>query len=576
VDDRREARSGVLRRPDQSHRGQISEALSIRSTLSKRRAGHVVALAAYGLLAVALVDHGISITDNLSGQGTDPYIFLWFLAWWPHVVGAHLSPLMTKLVWYPVGVSLPWVTSIPALSLIFAPLTAVAGAVVTYNILIIAAPALCVWFAYLVCSRLTGHFVASLLGGFLFGFSSYEMAQDTAALNLSAAFCVPALLLVILRRLDGSLSRSWTVAYAVLLLTLQFYISIEIFATVFVFGGIAWMFAYLYAAQQRPVLRRLVIDALCAAPVVTAAAAPFLVPMAHTYGLVHLPDAWPYFYTADLLNLVVPSRENLLGGPFWPLSRRFNGGVQEQDIYLGLPLLFLIWHFAREQGARPYGRLLIACFLVFLLCSFGPRLWIAGHYSVIGLPWMLAVHLPLLNNALPARFALFVSLTAAIIAALWIARPEEKRARLALGLVCCVTLLPGAHPWRPIPHSAFFAPGRVEALLGANPRILILPFAINGPSGYWQMENDYGFTQTGGYLGFPPAPMQGYKAVGQMFGNDVQPDFVPEFVRFCQATRTQYVVVGPGANPVMVKAIATLDWPVRKTDDVTIFTVPSP
>jgi hypothetical protein len=326
---------------------------------------------------------------------------------------------------------------------------------------------------------------------------------------------------------------------------------------------------------QRPVLRRLVVDALIAAPFVIAATAPFLIPMAQTYGLVHLPDAWPYYFTADLVNVVLPSRGNLFGAPFLFLSRHFNGGVQEQDIYLGLPLLFLIWRFAREQGAQPRGRLLIACFLVFLLCSFGPRLWVDGHYSAVVLPWTLAVHLPLLENALPARFALFVSLTAGIIAALWIARPGRSWARLALGLVCCVTLLPSSYPWRPIPYSAFFAPGRVEALFGQNPRILILPFAINGPSSYWQLENEYGFTQTGGYLGFPPAPMQKYKAVGEMFGNGVQPDFVPEFVRFCQATSTQYVVVGRGANPVMVKAISTLDWPTRKADDVTVFTVPS-
>ena len=170
---------------------------------------------------------------------------------------------------------------------------------------------------------------------------------------------------------------------------------------------------------------------------------------------------------------------------------------------------------------------------------------------------------------------MFVSLTAGIIAALWIARPEQRWARLTLGLICCITVLPSRHPWRPIPHSAFFAPGRVEAVLGPDPRILILPFSINGPSSYWQMENNYGFTQTGGYLGFPPAPMQKYKAMEEMFGNDVQPDFVPEFVRFCQATRTQYVVVGQGANPVMVQAISTLDWPAQKIDDVTVFTVPS-
>ena len=566
----------MFRHPNEPSQEQIFEGPSVqRPATRKRWIEHVIALATYGLLSLVLVDHGVSITRNLSGQGTDPYIFLWFLAWWPHVFGTHFLPLMTRLVWYPVGVSLPWLTSVPALSFILAPLTAVAGVVVTYNVLIIAAPALCAWFAYLVCFRLSAHSVASLLGGFLFGFSSYEMAQDTAALNLSAAFCVPALLLVILCRLDGSLPRRWTVTYAGLLLTLQFYISIEIFATIFVFGGVAWSFAYLYAVVQRPVLRRLVVDALIAAPFVIAATAPFLIPMAQTYGLVHLPDAWPYYFTADLVNVVLPSRGNLFGAPFLFLSRHFNGGVQEQDIYLGLPLLFLIWRFAREQGAQPRGRLLIACFLVFLLCSFGPRLWVDGHYSAVVLPWTLAVHLPLLENALPARFALFVSLTAGIIAALWIAHPQQHGARLALGLACCVTLLPSPHPWRPIPHSVFFAPGRVEALLGSHPRILILPFAINGPSSYWQMENEYGFAQTGGYLGFPPAPMQKYKAVGEMFGNDVQPDFVSEFVRFCQATHTQYVVVGPGANPVMVKAISTLDWPTRKVDDVTVVTVPS-
>ena len=95
---------------------------------------------------------------------------------------------MTKLVWYPVGISLPWVTSVPALSIILAPLTVIAGPVVTYNILIIAAPILCAWFAYLVCFHLTEHLVASLVGGFLFGFSTYETAQDTVSLEFERSF----------------------------------------------------------------------------------------------------------------------------------------------------------------------------------------------------------------------------------------------------------------------------------------------------------------------------------------------------------------------------------------------------
>ena len=537
--------------------------------------GHFVALLAYFIYSLVLVDHGVSLTRYLAGEGTDPYIYLWFLAWWPYAIAHHLPLLTSPLLWSPLGVSLPWLTSIPALALVFAPLTAIAGPVVTYNILVIAAPALCAWLAHLVCFRLTGDRAASLLGGFLFGFSSYEMAQNTSALNLSAAFCVPALLLVVLSRVDGSLTRRPAVAFAALLLTMQFYISVEVFALIFVFGGVAWMFAYLYVGAHRPALRTLFIDALVTAPFVIVAAGPFLVVMARTAWQLHLPDAWPYFFTADLLNLVIPSRENLFGAPFLSLSRHFNGDdVHEQDIYLGLPLLFLIWRFAREQGGRPEGRLLVACFLAFLIFSFGPRLWIAGHYSDVVLPWSLAVHLPLLHNALPARFALFVALTTAVIAALWIAGAERRWARLAFGALCCVTLLPQPHPWRALPRLALFAPGDVESVLGPNPRLLILPFAINGPSSFWQMENRFGFTQTGGYLGFPPAPMQKYPVVGEMFGNLVRPDFAAEFVRFCRATGTQYVAVGPGANPAMVASIAALDWPTKKIDGVTIVSVP--
>lgn len=272
--------------------GTLRGVISGRPSLQGRQKrgswnGHFVALAAYLIYSLVLVDHGVSLTRYLAGEGTAPYIYLWFLAWWPYAIAHHLPLLTSPLLWSPLGVSLPWLTSIPALAVVFAPLTAIVGPVVTYNILVIAAPALCAWLAHLVCFRLTGDRAASLVGGFLFGFSSYEMAQNTSALNLSAAFCVPALLLVVLSRVDGSLTRRRAVAFAALLLTLQFYISIEVFALIFVFGGIAWMFAYLYAGAHRPALRTLFIDALVTAPFVIVAAGPFLVVMARTACSAH-------------------------------------------------------------------------------------------------------------------------------------------------------------------------------------------------------------------------------------------------------------------------------------------------
>jgi hypothetical protein len=164
-----------------------------------------------------------------------------------------------------------------------------------------------------------------------------------------------------------------------------------------------------------------------------------------------------------------------------------------------------------------------------------------------------------------------------MIAALWLAVPGTKQARwlrLGLGVLACITLTPRLHPWMNVPESAFFEPGRVQQVLGENPRILILPFAINGPSSFWQQENDFGFTQTGGYLGFPPNAMQHFTAVDKLDGNTVGPDFDADLVAFCSATKTQYIVAGPGTSVALLSMLRDFLWQERKIDDVTIFTVP--
>jgi hypothetical protein len=532
------------------------------------------ALALYAALAVGFIDHGVSVTRKLSGYGNDPYAFVWFIAWWPWALAHHFNPFFTTLVWQPVGVALSWVTAVPLLALVGTPVTLLGGPVLTYNLFIIVAPVLSAWFAYRLCLWVTADPVAALIGGFLFGFSSYEMAQDTAALNLSFTAFVPALLWVLLLRMENRIKRGQTVLLSGLILICQFLTSIEIFALIFVFGGFAWLLALSYMPERRAVLWRLSVDGLIAAPFVVIGLLPVFWQMFLHRGTVHLPDLWPYYYAADVLNVIKPEQI----GFFQVFSSTATGGGQEQDAYIGLPLLLIVALFAKSQWRTPKGRFLVIMFLILLVASFGPVLWIDGHYSGITLPWIVFVRLPLLSSALPTRFALFVSLVTVIIVALWLAMPVTKQARwlrFGLGVLACVTLVPRPHPWMNIPHSAFFEPGRVEAVLGQNPRILILPFATIGPSSFWQQENHFGFTQTGGYLGFPPAGMQHFAAVGELFGNFMGSHFLADFVTFCTATKTQYVVIGPGMKPDMASALQALDWRAQKIDDVTVLTVPN-
>lgn len=539
----------------------------------KDRWKHLGALATYCLLSVTLVWQGASLTSQLSGFGSDPYDSPWFLAWWPYAVTHHLNPFFTKLVWYPIGVSLLWVTSIPLLAFLGWPLTASLGAPFTYNFYVLLAPILAAWFCYFVCLHITRSFLPSLLGGFLFGFSTYELAQNSAALNLSMIFCVPALLLVILRRLDNELSRVTAVFLAVLILLSQFLICIEIFAMIFVFGCIGWGLAYLYLPQRRLVLRRLVLDGLCAGPFILLPLVPLLLIMLSTFRLIHHPEAWPYFFVADPVNLIIPSRNNFFGSFFTSISDHFTGGMQEQDIYLGIPLLILLLFFSREESN--VRRFLLICFLVFLLCSFGPMLWVAGHFTGIGMPWLLAVHLPLLSSALPTRFALFVSLIVAIIAAIWLARPSPYRAwRFTLGGLACLCLLPSPHPWRKLPVDDFFIPKNVQQELGKGARVLILPFGINGPSSFWQMQSNFNFTQVGGYLGFPPKPAQKFHAVGELFGNQMASNFLTDFVNYTKQAGAQYVLIAPGTDPKISAAVEQLPWSTQRFGDVVVLKVP--
>ena len=545
---------------------------------STRRASyyrHAVALALYAGIAAVFIDHGESLTRRIAGQGSDPFAFVWFLAWWPWAITHHLNPLFTHLVWQPVGVCLAWVTSVPLLALIGWPLTLISP-VLTVNVLLLSAPVFSAWAAYFLCLFITGRPAAAVIGGVLFGFSSYEMAQDSAVLNLSFTLCVPLLLLIVLVRLQGGLTRPRAVLFASLVLICQFLICIEIFGMIFFFGGIALGLSMAYLPARRRALRRLAVDGLWTAPLVVVLLSPFLISMALHAGSVNLPALWPYYFVADPLNFFIPSHNNLLGG-WLGIATHFNGGMQEQDGYIGLPLLLMIGFYAKDNFGSKLGRMLLAMLLVLLVASLGPRLWVAGQVYRMALPWSLFVHVKLLGSALPTRFALFVSLLTAILAALWMAQAGTRRqlvGRYALGIAACVFLAPLPHSWMQLPESTFFQPGRVEQALGQNARLLVLPFSINGPSAFWQQDEKFGFAQTAGYLGFPPRAMQRYPAVGELFSGANAPNLSADVADFCEATQTQFIVMGPGTTAFVRSAVERLNWPARRFDDVVVYTVP--
>jgi hypothetical protein len=476
-------------------------------------------------------------------------------------------------MWQPQGVKVLWLTSVPLLAYLAAPLTLAVGPLKTYDFLVLTAPVLTSWSMYRLCLSVTSAPAASLIGGFLLGFSTYEMAQS-GTLNLSMTCLIPCLLWLAVARLRGRIGRAGAVGLLALLMIGQFLLSLELAAMAAFFGSLAWCLAYGLLRAQRAALRSMALDSALAAAIALLVLSPCIVSLLSSLDYVHLPAEWHYFFTASLEAAIVPGSETWLSSPLTNmLIHNFDGDVAEQDSYLGIPLLLIVYAYGRGAWQSNGTKFLVICLGVLVVSSLGPVLWVGRTYTGIPMPWAVPAHLPLLGQALPVRFALFESLVAGLIAAIWIGQGGKRR--LAAGLLACIVILPAPHRGQPAPYCQFFAPDRAEVVLGSAPQLLVLPFAINGASTYWQVENQFGFSQTGGYLGFPPAAMQVYPAVQELFSGKPDALVLDDFVRFVMAMKTQYIVAGPGTKPALIAKLDHLEWPERRVDDVIIYTVPA-
>ena len=155
----------------------------------------------------------------------------------------------------PDGVNLAWTTSVPGLAVLFAPVTLLAGPVAAYNVAAVLMPALAAWTCFLLCRHLTRSTWSSLIGGYLFGFSSYMLGQQEGHLHMTSVFLIPLIALVLVCFVQGTIDRRQLTVRLGLLLAAQLTFSTEIFFTVTIAIATATVLAYLVAPQSRYELR---------------------------------------------------------------------------------------------------------------------------------------------------------------------------------------------------------------------------------------------------------------------------------------------------------------------------------
>jgi hypothetical protein len=518
------------------------------------------------------------------GYGVDPISFIWFLNWWPWAIAHGLNPFISYYVWYPHGFNMTWATSVPLAALLMWPLTWLYGAVVSYNVLSLVAPALAAWTAFLLCRYLTRDAPASFIGGYLFGFSAYELGEMLGHLNLNMIFVVPLLVLLVVQRIRGDLSRLWFVAALALAMFFQLGFSSELLATSCFFGAITWAIFLVFATdEERRRLWRVAGEIMLAAGIMAVVAAPFLY-----FLMQNRADVPPQIHDAaafsnDPLNYLLPY-EVLPGQTlFWTTvpslpSYRYNAGY---DAYLGLPLILILILQLRELRRRPYLKPLLLSLLAIVILSLGPILHIAGVATRLWLPWGLAVHLPLISQALPNRFSMYVVLAAGLIAALWLAAARtglERATRYTLAALACLFLLPNSamvRHWTPLPLEPFFEPQNVAASIEKDANVIILPYL--GPGLLWQWQSGMRFTQSGGYVGFTPqSESLNWPVVADLGTGVPGPHFENDLSGFCVSHRVSAILVGPDTPAALVAAISALHWQETNAHGVRVVRVPDP
>jgi hypothetical protein len=493
--------------------------------MSRRSWTSLAVLGAYCL--VAFLFFGLPVAAHpgriVVGSDFDPQTYIWYLRWWPHALAQGENPIVTRSIWAPTGYDLAWATSIPALALAFAPLTAVAGAVVSFNVLSILSPALAAWTAFLLCRYVTARLWPSLAGGYLFGFSTYTLGHEQGHLNLTAVFLVPLVALVVLRYLDGRIGRRRLAAYLGLLLAGQAGLAIEILATLTLALAASCAIAYWLVRSRRERIRSLFVPVAAGYAIAALLVSPLLYYTLTDFTSGQLgPTAE---FVTDPVNLVVPTAITAIGGgPAKGISAHFPPNILEQTSYLGLPLLAIVVLFFVRRRRDPAARFLLVAFGVTILAALGSWLHVYGT-RIAPLPWVAVAHLPVFNNIYTARLMLYAFLLAAVIAALWTAGNSPRRLRLALPLLAALSLAPnlGHHYWdKHLDVPAFVAEGDYKRCLAPGENVIAIPYGYMGSSILWQALSGFRFRLEGGSLGDQVLPFGGTTGV-RLDHDDVRP-----------------------------------------------------
>ncbi|MCU7722206.1 hypothetical protein ODJ79_00595 [Actinoplanes sp. KI2] len=387
---------------------------------------------------------------------------------------------------YPDGVNMMANTSVLAVSLPLTPVTLLFGPHVAFNVFLTLALSLTGISWYFVLSR---QFVRSRLaawvGALFCTFAPSMVSHAGGHPNIVSQFLVPLIIWRTLRLREGRALRNGLILAG--LLVWQAFINLEIlFMTAVGLGVFCAIMAVVrrkrHRGEARVFLRGLLVTA-------TVAVAVLAYPLSVQFFGPQSYHGLPQFvrnFGADLGSFTAYSTRSVAGNS--AVAERLAQNVQEENAFFGWGLVILFFGLIVWMRRRAVVVALGIVALLYAAMSLGPRIFVNGINTGVPGIWAVLHSVPVLNSAVPTRWAMAIAPVVGILLALGVQRAGELMkaqpsargpVRLAMITAVAMALVPLAPtpvrtaPLTPTP--AFISSGEWKKYVDDDHTVVTLP-----------------------------------------------------------------------------------------------------
>ena len=365
----------------------------------------------------------LNLDHELRDDPQDQAFFEWMLAHGARVLTDGVYPFFSDRMNYPDGVNMMANTSVLAVSLPMTPITLMFGPHVAFNLFLTLALAATGISWYLVLSR---QFVTSRLaawvGALFCTFAPSMIAHAGGHPNIVSQFLVPLIIWRVLELRTGRSVRNGLILSG--LLIWQAFINLEILFMTAVGLGIFCVVMGIsrrgrYPGEIKAFLRGL---ALAAGVTLAVLAYPLSVQFFGPQSYQGLPQFVRNF-GADLGSFTAYAQRSVAGNS--ATAGRLAQNASEENAFFGWGLVILFFGLIAWMRRNVAVVTLGAVALLFAAMSLGPRVYLNGVNTGVAGIWAVLHSVPVLNSAVPTRWAMAIAPVVGFVLALGCQRAAD-------------------------------------------------------------------------------------------------------------------------------------------------------